>query len=271
MDISVLIPTYKPGTYLWECLDSLYAQTLPKNSFEVVVVLNGCDEPYQSMLDEGIGRYKGMLITVLKTKTLGVSNARNIALKHAFGRQICFLDDDDWVSETYLQDLFEKSEDGMVVCSNIRAFDETNGKVYDDYISSAFSKLMSCPQPLGCYNGRKFMSSACCKMIPRSLIDSHRFDTRFKLGEDSLFMFAVGAGVKGIKLSSPECIYYRRLRSLSASRKKRSVKDEMKNDIKLCFAYTAIWIRHARTLNFLFYLSRIAATFINMFTCVTRL
>ena len=46
MDISVIIPTYRPQAYLWECLDSLNRQTLSKSSFEVVLVLNGEQAPY---------------------------------------------------------------------------------------------------------------------------------------------------------------------------------------------------------------------------------
>lgn len=39
--ISVIIPTYLPKDYLWECMDSLENQTLSKDEFEVILVLNG--------------------------------------------------------------------------------------------------------------------------------------------------------------------------------------------------------------------------------------
>lgn len=51
MKISVIIPTYKPKAYLWECLDSLVAQTFAKKDFEVLLVLNGCLEPYRSEIE----------------------------------------------------------------------------------------------------------------------------------------------------------------------------------------------------------------------------
>lgn len=262
MDISVLIPTYKPGAYFWECLDSLYSQTLPKNKFEVILTLNGCGEPYLTMLHNCIDRYKGMHISILHTDTPGVSNARNMAIDHARGRMICFLDDDDKISESYLQALYEKAESNMLVCSNVKAFDEATGKLSDDYISVAFSALKFYSRPLSCFEGRKFMSTACCKMIPKSVIGNIRFDTRFQLGEDSLFMLAIAPNNRGIKLTPPNAVYYRRLRSLSASRKRRGIKEELANDIRLCYAYTVIWIKNACHLNFFFYLSRIAATLI---------
>ena len=57
MKISVIIPTYKPKEYLWECLDSLYNQTLSKQDFEVLLVLNGCDEPYKSNIRKYINNH----------------------------------------------------------------------------------------------------------------------------------------------------------------------------------------------------------------------
>ena len=41
MKLSVIIPSYKPGDYLWECLDSLCNQSLDGKDFEVLIVLNG--------------------------------------------------------------------------------------------------------------------------------------------------------------------------------------------------------------------------------------
>ena len=54
MKISVIIPTYKPKEYIWECLDSLKSQTFDKKEFEIILILNGCKEPYYSEIDKYI-------------------------------------------------------------------------------------------------------------------------------------------------------------------------------------------------------------------------
>ena len=54
--ISVIIPTYKPQNYLWECLESLVRQTFPGQHFEIILVLNGCTEPWKSQIEEFIRR-----------------------------------------------------------------------------------------------------------------------------------------------------------------------------------------------------------------------
>ena len=41
MKVSVIIPSYRPGNYVYECLDSLMNQSLDALRFEVIVVLNG--------------------------------------------------------------------------------------------------------------------------------------------------------------------------------------------------------------------------------------
>lgn len=52
MLVSVIVPTYKPSSYIYECLDSLFRQTLDNNLFEILIVLNGCEEPYLTMINE---------------------------------------------------------------------------------------------------------------------------------------------------------------------------------------------------------------------------
>ncbi|WP_353936779.1 glycosyltransferase [uncultured Fusobacterium sp.] len=37
MDVSIIVPTYKPQEYIFECLDSLKRQSLDKEKFEVLI------------------------------------------------------------------------------------------------------------------------------------------------------------------------------------------------------------------------------------------
>ncbi|MCY6324468.1 glycosyltransferase [Bacteroides fragilis] len=39
MKISVIIPTYNPGGYLFECLESVFKQTLNASEYEVLIIL----------------------------------------------------------------------------------------------------------------------------------------------------------------------------------------------------------------------------------------
>ena len=83
--ISVIIPTYKPKDYLWECLDSLSCQTIEKSKFEVLIILNGCNEPYNTQIIKYIESQQNVQWRLFQTDEPGVSNARNIGLDKAEG------------------------------------------------------------------------------------------------------------------------------------------------------------------------------------------
>ena len=85
MKISVIVPSYKPQAYLWECLDSIYAQSFPKTEYELVLVLNGCNEPYHTQIKEWLTEHADLQAQCIQTDVPGVSNARNIGMKAARG------------------------------------------------------------------------------------------------------------------------------------------------------------------------------------------
>ena len=237
MDISIIIPTYKPGTYLKDCLDSINAQTINKKHFEVIIVLNGLIEPYFEYINELTKTYD-FHAAVIATEISGVSNARNLGLSRAQGKYVCFIDDDDKISPTYLEDLYSKASPNSIVASNVKAFYDNSDKLENDYISTAYEKHIHKNAPLSVLQGRKFMSSSCCKIISREIIQDRRFDTNLKIGEDSVFMAKISKNIKSIVLSDSNAIYYRRLRVGSASRKKQPLSNRCNIVCKLLKKYT---------------------------------
>lgn len=81
MQISVIIPSYKPKEYLWECLDSLCKQTMDKRQFEILLILNGCCEPFKSQIEKYITEYmQDMNVRFIQTNQGGEQCA-----KYGFG------------------------------------------------------------------------------------------------------------------------------------------------------------------------------------------
>ena len=257
MRISVIIPSYKPGDYIWHCLESLRHQTLAKDAFDVTIVLNGCGEPYLSLLKEGIGRYSELTVRLLHTEQGGVSNARNLGLGASEGEFVCFVDDDDWVSPTYLEHLLTGAGAGRIVAANVWDSEETTGQLRPDYITKAYEGLKP-KGTVGLVEGRSFMSSSCCKLIPRELIGTTRFDTRFALSEDALFMAALSHRVREIRLASEDCIYYRRVRQTSASQASRL--QRLQKSARVACAFAALFLAHPFRYNPLFFSTRILAS-----------
>ena len=258
MKISVIIPSYKPQNYLWECLDSLYLQTFSKKEFEVVLVLNGCDEPYQSLIKNYIHSHKELNIKFIHTLQGGVSNARNIALDKACGEYITFIDDDDLVSPTYLSQLYEKANPRTVVLCYPYAFDDGHLKiqlsynitdVYEQYNDKKNIKISS--------KVRKYFSGPCMKLLPMSFIQNRRFDCRFKNGEDTLFMFLISDCIENIEFTSRDAIYYRRNRMNSAVNRKRDFKEILSSNLLQISTYIKYFFKNPLKYNILFLFSRI--------------
>ena len=259
MYISVIIPTYKPEEYIGQCLQSLESQTLDKESFEVLIILNGEKEPYYSNIQQLLAAYtfNGRLFY---TDVAGVSNARNVGLDNAIGNYICFIDDDDYISPTYLENMFSLSvaDSGTIIVSNVRTFVDNNKAFGKDYISYAFDKYSSI-QTNSIFKKRKFLSSSCCKLIPKEIIGNTRFNTNRYLGEDALFMFEISANIQNIVLSADSTIYYRRLRSNSASRKRQPLHKKICNRLIAIKDIVYVYMRNIPKHNFLLFISRIIA------------
>ena len=237
MNISIIIPTYKPGSYLKDCLESINNQTMDKKCFEVIIVLNGVIKPYIEYIYSLTKMYDFNSV-VIPTETPGVSNARNLGLSRTQGEYVCFIDDDDKISPSYLENLYSKATPNNIVASNVKAFYNNSNKTENDYIASAYKNLINKNSPLSVFKGRKFMSSSCCKIISRRIIQDVRFDTNLKIGEDSVFMAKISKKVKSIVLSDSSAIYYRRLRAGSASRVKQPILKKCNIVCKLLKKYT---------------------------------
>ena len=95
---SVIIPAYNRAALIGRTLDSVLAQ--PGEPTEVIVVDDGSTDGTQAVVD----RY-GDRVTLLRQANRGPGAARNLALRHATGDYVAFLDSDDlwlpWTAATY--------------------------------------------------------------------------------------------------------------------------------------------------------------------------
>lgn len=258
--ISAIIPTYKPKNYLWECLHSLEMQTLSPTAYEVIIVLNGCNEPYYTEINKYIREHlANRNVHFIQTNQSGVSNARNIGLDIAKGDYVTFIDDDDFISPTYLEEMYSLADGTNLVCCYPYAFNDGNVSCQLPYgITEAYEYAIKHHCHTISSKVRKYFSGPCMKLIPMSFIQERRFDIRFRNGEDSIFMFLISDRIKSIALTSRQAIYYRRYRVGSATYK-RTIKDRLPNIWNMCKAYSEIYWKNPSKYSFLFYCTRLLA------------
>ena len=101
--VSVIVPIYNAKRYLVECLDCILAQSF--SDIEVLLVDDGSTDGSGAIADN-YARQDGR-ITVYHNANTGVSNSRNFGIFHAAGEWLTFVDSDDFLAESYLEDLLE--------------------------------------------------------------------------------------------------------------------------------------------------------------------
>ncbi len=255
--ISVIIPSFKPGQYVLECLDSLMNQTLDTSLFEVIIVLNGPKEPYYSMFSSYSLQYKN--VKLLYEETSGVSNARNVGLEVAIGEYIAFVDDDDIVSSSYLELLWRCASKDTISMSNIYSFVNSIDEKKDNFFVCGKLRKIERDKQINrsLFFYRSFLAFPVAKLIHRNIIGTRRFDKRFANGEDALFMTQISDKISGFAFTEPSACYFVRERMGSATHHKFDKRKLFIDTCLLLKEYILTYLSSPFSYNFLLFLSRI--------------
>ena len=90
-DATVVIPTHNRQASLLRALEALCTQTAPAESFEVIVVADGCDDGTQSAV---VGQTTPYRLRLIELDGRGAATARNHGADAADGDLLIFFDDD---------------------------------------------------------------------------------------------------------------------------------------------------------------------------------
>ena len=96
--ISVVIPCYNQGQWLWEAIESVLAQDM--DDYEIIVVNDGSTDPVTNRIVSEIEHKKILVVT---TENQGLSGARNEGIRRASGEYVLPLDSDDRLHPSYLR------------------------------------------------------------------------------------------------------------------------------------------------------------------------
>ena len=112
--ISVIIPVYNAEKYLERCIDSILAQTF--TDFELLLIDDGSKDKSGEICDEYARKDKR--VKVFHKANEGISATREFGILHGGGNFIQFVDSDDWIEKTCLEDnlsLAEKSNADIII------------------------------------------------------------------------------------------------------------------------------------------------------------
>ncbi|MDH3947325.1 MAG: glycosyltransferase [Gammaproteobacteria bacterium] len=93
--ITVALCTHNHADRLPKTLADLGKMAPPSRPWEIVIVDNGCTDGTQELLADTAWRPANVPVRIVPEESLGLSNARNRALKVARGNYLVFIDDDE--------------------------------------------------------------------------------------------------------------------------------------------------------------------------------
>ena len=101
--ISIIVPVYNTEKYLDQCIQSILSQTY--TDFELLLIDDGSTDSSGVICD----RYaeQDSRVRVFHKPNGGVSSARNIGLDNTKGEWITFLDSDDWIAPSMLDEVYK--------------------------------------------------------------------------------------------------------------------------------------------------------------------
>ena len=105
--ISVIVPVYNVEPYLERCVESIRRQTY--QNLEVILVDDGSPDQCGRMCDE-FARIDTR-IKVIHKRNGGLGYARNSGLEVATGEYVTFIDSDDWISDTHIENLYKVAKE----------------------------------------------------------------------------------------------------------------------------------------------------------------
>jgi glycosyltransferase involved in cell wall biosynthesis len=110
MKVTVAICTHNRAKDVGEAIESVLTQNFAKNEIEIVVIDNRSTDHTAQVVD-GLQQRHGPRVRYILENKLGLSVARNRAIREANGEFILFLDDDALASSHWVQhivDVFER-------------------------------------------------------------------------------------------------------------------------------------------------------------------
>ena len=113
--ISVIVPVYNVEEYVDQCLDSIVNQTY--RNIEVIVINDGSQDNSLTKCTKFLSDKR---VKIIDKENEGLSKSRQVGIDSANGKYFCTVDSDDYIHESYIEELYNKmieSNSDICVCS----------------------------------------------------------------------------------------------------------------------------------------------------------
>ena len=165
--ISIVVPVYNVELYLEKCVDSILNQLY--RNIEVILVDDESPDSCGKLCD--VYATIDARVKVVHKKNGGLSDARNAGMKVATGELITFVDSDDYISEDFVQILFDamsENNSDIAVANMKRTSRQDEKNTITDWKTLVFKSEEALIRML---YGIPFGTSACGKLFKRKIFE----------------------------------------------------------------------------------------------------
>mgnify|MGYP001003315685 FL=1 len=196
--ISVIIPIYNTGDSAVKLLDKLTKQSY--ENLEIICVDDGSKDGSFDLVAEFVRqsklKNKNLNMTILRQKNQGAAGARNLGLKKASGEYVTFIDSDDEVKKTHIEDLLKSLEkeprNALSVCGYVyrRLRMQTEKDFFTNEIWTGLEEVNFRAYILSLLASDGRMYAAINKMFRLSVIKKAKveFPVGWDFAEDTMFV-----------------------------------------------------------------------------------
>lgn len=234
-EISLIVPVHNSSNFVETIFKNISTQTF--TNFEVIIVDDHSQDNTTKALKEKF-KNTNFEYQILLSNGNGVSAARNTGIENSQGKYIAFIDDDDELSEDYLQVLYntaKKDKAEVVLGSYIEIFNHKKvPKIFKENITynSLEIRKKIIPQTIFPINNEEEVWLPVWRsLILKDVISNNniKFDEKISQAEDFIFMLEILFKTKKIALISEKPIYFYNRRSTSSMN--RYIVDDLSNQI----------------------------------------
>ena len=242
--VSIIIPLYNAEKFIGECLDSILSQTFP--DYEVIITDDCSTDNSLEFVKSYIPKF-GDRLTIAKTNNNSGNAAmpRNIGIELSHGEYLLFVDSDDALTPTALEELYitAKKLDADILCC--RRF-YIGRRFYVGKIKKRRNKKLRIrgpekniieilKNPIHVFASGKLYSMPWAYFFRREMIvKNHIHFPSVPISEDKFFVFSALFFAEKSFLVPIDYYYYRKhAESITTSRK--SPQDEYRRNIRTAF------------------------------------
>lgn len=184
--ISVIVPVYNGEKWIGQCINGVLSQTY--TDWELIIVDDGSnDETFRKLEDNlQVFQTNPHFINVIHKDNGGVSSARNLGIEQARGEYIAFIDVDDKIEPTYLENLANGLGYDMVVTGF--CYEQVPQMTPTDH-GTKFESKEQIASSLSYFFKTDHFCFPWARLFKTSIIKDNniRFDTNMRFAEDHVF------------------------------------------------------------------------------------